>query len=110
MAGYESWKNQQVLGQLKSAGEAFSRVREIDHYAYFPDETKRMAFVTKVQALGLHVRNLSENPASANRFGASLVQADIPTLRTMDDVTAKLANLAEECGGEYDGWGCPVVG
>ena len=110
MSGYQSSKNQQVLDALKSAGDAFTRVREIDHFAYFPDDAKRMAFVAKSQALGLHLRNLSENKKSANRYGAQLVQADIPTGQIMNDVTMRLAKLAEECGGEYDGWGCPVVG
>ena len=109
MVGYQSSKNQQVLDALRSAGETFVRVREIDHFAYFPDEAKRMAFVAKCRTLGLQLRNLSKSKKSSNRYGVQLVQADIPTSQVMDDVTTQLAKLAEECGGEYDGWGCPVV-
>jgi hypothetical protein len=105
----EASKNQRVLDALKSAGDAFDRVREIEHWAYFPNEGKRMVFVAKSQTLGLHLRDLSENNKSANRYGARLVQADIPTSQTMNDVTTKLVELAEECGGEYDGWECAVV-
>jgi len=109
MPGYHASKNKQVLDQLKLAGDAFAKVREIDHFAYFPNEAKRMAFVAKSQALGLQLRNLSENGQSANRYGAQLVQADIPTSQAMNDITKMLADLAEACGGEYDGWGCAVV-
>lgn len=109
MSSYALSKNQAVLDSLKSAGEAFVRVREIDHFAYFPDETARMAFVDKSQATGLHLRNLSENKKSAYPYCARLVQADIPTSQMMNEITNKLAELAEECGGEYDGWGCSVV-
>ncbi|HKD23715.1 MAG TPA: ribonuclease E inhibitor RraB [Rhizomicrobium sp.] len=109
MVGYHSSKNKQVLDQLKQAGDSFTKVREIDHFAYFPDQVRRMAFVTKSQAMGLRLRNMSENGRSVHRYGVQLVQADIPTGQAMNDVTSKLANLAEACGGEYDGWGCPVV-
>ena len=109
MPGYHSSKNRQVLDQLKLAGDAFAKVREIDHFAYFPSEAKRVAFVTKSKALGLQLRNLRENDKSANRYGVQMVQADIPSSQSMNDVTRMLADLAEACGGEYDGWGCPVV-
>jgi hypothetical protein len=68
-----------------------------------------MAFVSKSQAMGLRLRNMSESGGSVHRYGVRLVQSDIPTGQAMNDVTAKLAGLAESCGGEYDGWGCPVV-
>jgi hypothetical protein len=32
-----------------------------------------------------------------------------PTLEAVDDVTVQLFALAEELGGDYDGWETPVI-
>ena len=91
----------------KAHGDALTEVREIDHWACFPRETCRSAFVDKCLRLGLSMGSLSE-PAG-DTFGVRMFHADIPTLPTMDEMVRLLSGFAAECGGEYDGWETQIL-
>jgi uncharacterized protein (TIGR01619 family) len=102
--------NRNAADQLRESGDPLTEAREIDHWAYFPSPAARDAFVSKAQAIGYNLRAASE-PDSAtdgNAYGAQIFRSDVPGNELFDAITAELAKLAQECGGDYDGWEAPV--
>jgi uncharacterized protein (TIGR01619 family) len=106
-------ENRKVCDALKERGDALTKPREVDHWAYFPSASARDAFVEKTLAAGFSLRSASENDRSTsagNRFVAQLYRSTVPEAGDMTEATLALSELAAEFGGEYDGWESPVVG
>ena len=79
--------NRKIADILHDHGDDLSRVREIDHWAYFPSDEARAAFIANCKALGMTIaRNMAP-----------------------DDLTTRLIAFAQEVGGEYDGWETQIL-
>jgi hypothetical protein len=79
-------------------------VREIDHFAYFPNPTARTTFIEKCEAVGFRLRGISDPGGPLTKYGAILFHKDLPDEDMLEKITGLLLDLAKECGGEYDGW------
>jgi hypothetical protein len=83
--------------------------REVAHWAYFADEDKRNAFIARAKILG-YALSSEINPDGENpKWGAIVTRNDPVDFRSIADATLSLFDLAQELGGEYDGWETPVV-
>jgi uncharacterized protein (TIGR01619 family) len=102
-------KNRRVFEALKERGDNLTEAREIDHWAYFPTDEARSAFIARAAALGFELRCTSEPEKEGERFGAQIFHVARPSPDAIDDVTVRLFALAEELGGDYDGWETPVI-
>jgi hypothetical protein len=102
--------NRNASDQLRENGDPLTEAREIDHYAYFPTPAARDAFAEKVTHIGYKLRAKHEpDPASAGTaYGAQIYREDVPGNEMFDAITAELAQLAKEAGGDYDGWEAPI--
>jgi regulator of RNase E activity RraB len=100
--------DRRVVDQLLAAGDQVEAPRPVDHYAYFGDQGARDRFLRAASALGFRARALPVDEKSA-RLGAHLVREDAVDIHHIHGVVSEVRQLAEECGGEYDGWGCPVA-
>lgn len=102
--------NRSAADQLRDSGDPLTEAREIDHWAYFPSPAARDDFVSRTAAVGYKLRTaLEPDPATdGTAFGAQIYRADIPGNELFDAITAELSKLAQECGGDYDGWESPV--
>lgn len=103
-----------VVGALAERGDDGSAPRVVDHFAYFPDAASRSAFVEHLRGRefveieeSLREPDESEADDVEQRFAVSFKREDRP--RSIMLVTEGLAIAADELGGRYDGWGCPVV-
>jgi hypothetical protein len=90
--------------RLAARGDARTIVREIDHWAYFPTPESRASFVEAGIRAGFRLRGTSEPTGPWQGFGAQLYHRDVPIDEAMEQVTLLLYDLAEESGGDYDGW------
>ncbi|MGC9954098.1 MAG: ribonuclease E inhibitor RraB [Rhizomicrobium sp.] len=101
--------NAHVLDALREHGDALAGVREIDHFAYFGTPQSRALFIDKCLIIGFKLRNTTEPYRPGAGFGAILSHSDVPDEEILGKVTSLLVDLAQECGGEYDGWETQVV-
>ena len=105
----QSTKNQQIIDTLRSHGDALTQVREIDHWAYFPTGFLRAQFVVKCDSAGFDLVSTSDPQAPGQQYGARVSHRDVPGEEVMARIVGLLCDLAEECGGEYDGWETQIV-
>lgn len=97
--------NNRVRAQLSEQGDNLGEPREIDHWMFFPLAEERDAVTVKLMAEGFRVKDTDEEGKS---FGILAQRDDAPT--ELDAVTWHLRELAAGHSGNYDGWGCTVVG
>jgi hypothetical protein len=101
-------QNRRTCEALESKGDNRSQIREIDHWAYFHTLSARDQFVDAALRQGFALREMTEPSAEEMPFGAQVYRPDPPS--DIDSPVLTLFDLAKMCGGDYDGWECPVVG
>lgn len=105
----QTMKNQQVIQELMEHGDQLETPREVLHWAYFPDTDSRQAFIDRVKEGGMEVDGLTEPDEEADAYGVTVKLDHALDGEFLDDLTCGLLDIAEEHGGEYDGWESPVV-
>jgi hypothetical protein len=98
-----------ALGLLGERGDKSDSVRDIHHWAYFPNALARMRFVEQAITRGFRLRRTTEPSPYNASFGAILIHKDTPTERLFEDVVTLLSELAAQSGGRYDGWETQVL-
>jgi regulator of RNase E activity RraB len=98
--------NRSVIDNLIHHGDPTDQPRQIDHFAYFPDQQSCDAFEAFVRAEGFSVSQPGARRPDGS-FGLVFSKTGIPD--NIDSITLPLFQDALDHGGEYDGWGCPVV-
>lgn len=93
-------QDRRVVDVLEEHGDPLTLARRVDHWAYFPDQQTRAAFAMAVAPHGFEVEELDEAEPSR----AHLHRVDSVELDHIHQVTTLLEQLAEEHGGDYDGW------
>lgn len=94
---------------LEEQGDTRTHVREIDHWAVFPDAEARGDFVERCLEAGFFLRGTSEPTALWEGYGAQVWHRDVPSDEAMEQVTLLLFDLALDSGGDYDGWETQIV-
>lgn len=106
----QTMMNRSVCEALEERGDPMTAAREIDHWAYFGSADMRERFASRVRQLGYAVRDLMEDESGepSERYGIQFFRANTPEQDEIDEVTLELFDLAQELGGRYDGWECPI--
>lgn len=109
-----SWqwiKDRRLVDALTDNGDTLELARAVDHWAYFEAQDDRERFIRAVEGLGFSAERLEAGSPEADTpaLGARVTRADPVTLAHIHGVTRQLFELAEEHGGSYDGWECPVT-
>lgn len=101
--------NQQVLLALADHNDDHDLPREVEHFTYFPTESAADEFATRVGAEGfaLKVKRPPEEPG--DEWCVRVIRVDPVDYFSIGDATLCLFDLAEECGGTYDGWETKVT-
>ncbi|MCE9522760.1 MAG: DUF695 domain-containing protein [Alphaproteobacteria bacterium] len=102
-------ENRKVCDALESHGDLLTTKREIDHWAYFPSAESRDTFVARANAIGYTLRVPTERGEPGKKFEAQIFRVDSADIDEINSVTLELFELAQQLGGEYDGWESPVV-
>ncbi len=108
----ERWQwimDRRVVQQLESRGDPLDVPREVDHFIAFPDADKRDVYARAAEALGFRPSPANPDQAAELPFGISLHRDDAVNLNHIHEVVMTLSDLADEHGGDYDGWGCVLV-
>ena len=98
-----------VLEILLAQGDALEQVRDIHYFAYFPAPEARANFIEKALSAGFKLGGTSEPCKPGADFGAILTSADIPDEQTLEKIAELLTRLAENEGGNFDGWETQIV-
>lgn len=101
--------DRRVCKALEEAGDKLVEPRGIDHWIYFDSREPRDSFVAAAASLGFHVRELTDPDSQSKKWKAQLWRMDVPAYDKIDDILTPLRDLAEEHGGDYDGWESFVV-
>jgi hypothetical protein len=96
-----------LVSRLRSIGQDLTRPREIVHFLYLPGEPEALAAATAVETGGYDATVVApEEPGeqwSVRAEGRRVVdETTVPAYR------AWFERLADEHGGEYDGWEAPT--
>ncbi len=98
-------RNRGVRDRLAEHGDDHMIARQIDHFAYFDSRCACNSYRDALVRHGFQIDNAEQTPDG--KFALVFRRADRPN--DLDEVTIELAHMADEQGGEYDGWGCNVV-
>lgn len=106
----QSIQNRRLVDQMIEHGDDITQSRDVDHWIYFPSEEARERMIRQVEPEGFRCeRTDTEEPDAEYRFGLHLVRRDRVDLDSVDPLVIDLFLRAQNCGGEYDGWGAVVV-
>jgi len=104
----QTMNNRKVYATLAEKGDGGRAMREIAHWAYFPNEAARDLFVAAIEKQNFVVRNLS-TAEGGNPHGVEFWRNDAPHADGFDAITLTLFDAARAADGEYDGWETRIV-
>jgi hypothetical protein len=102
-------RNRDVQAALRENNDPLTAARPVEHFAYFGTRQACEDFVQSCQKLGLALAHISEPTERSPQFCVQVNQTGVPIGDAFDELTEQLVLAAEQLGGDYDGWGCPVV-
>ena len=97
-----------VLEQLRQAGSNLQKPHPVQFYFFFPTRMAAQRACKVLEEQGFSV--VVQPGASPSQFLCQAGKELVPDIETMRQLRARFETLAEELGGEYDGWVAPVVG
>jgi hypothetical protein len=93
----------QATGHRK--GMAESKVEFLDHYLYFSKRANAEKAAEKLRGKGWTVE---VRKGADGKDWLTLAKQPAPIEDEIEEIRDELERLAEDLGGEYDGWGAPV--
>lgn len=96
-----------VVRQLEQAGSDITATHEIEFFLYFPsvDAAERGAAALANRGFSTEVRQGADGNATLCLAKKRMV----PDVDELTRLRVELGEIAANLGGEYDGWGAPVV-
>jgi hypothetical protein len=101
--------NSKLVNQLIDAGDNPEKIRQIDHWAYFPSERSRKCFENKILEKGFKIEKKSLGSNEQMPFELQFNREDMVILSEISRITRELKIDAEKCKGDYDGWETAVT-
>lgn len=102
---FQGIQNRRVIEQLKKGGDNLTKEREVFHWIYFKSESDREKFLEKIKNDNfLIVDKGSDNSWGEFAYRLQLKRVDKVDQNSVDEYVIYLWKLANEIGGEYDGW------
>ena len=96
-----------VLDQLRKAGSNLQKKHPIEFFFYFPAQAAAQSACSLLESQGYQV--IVRPSASTSEFLCKADKPLLPSLEALSELRSQFEALASEMGGEYDGWGTPVV-
>lgn len=96
-----------VISQLKRAGSNLSKEHPIEFYIYAPTKDSANKIASTLFDKGFNAK--VELSVEGNAWLVYLVKYIVPTEKTMLEIRNTFNKIASSVGGEYDGWGTPIV-
>ncbi|GEM_PF-6368892 len=108
---HEEWRSvadMEVIAGLIRNGDVLSTPRSIDHTVLFDNRAAAKAFSTAVGQED-YSSATSESDDGTLVVSLSRTEAPLPGPLGVSTTTWYIERTANEHGGRYDGWGCPIV-
>jgi hypothetical protein len=96
-----------VLEQLKKAGSNLSKPHPLEFFLYFPREQAARKAADQLRAKRFTAT--VDRAAQGDSWLCFATKTMVPELAALQRIRADFNAVAEALGGEYDGWGTPVV-
>lgn len=98
-----------VVDELAKLNDLHNKPRRIDHWIYFASKVNREAMAEASAMIGFARNDDPEDGDGDSPYGLQLYRDDPSELNHINSVTSRLCELAEENGGNYDGWETYIV-
>ena len=98
--------NRVTLGELDQAGDDVHATREVDHAASFESKAAADKAASALSKKGFHVHAPKK---TEDGIAIEFHRADSLGDGRIDEVTDEILEIVLGEGGDYDGWGAPVV-
>lgn len=100
--------DRKVLQTLAEHGDDGTAPRPIQHFAYFADPARRDEYVAFLRGESFErIEALPPNEGDERPYGVTCYGTVAAS--EISPIASRLAVMAEDCDGEYDGWESPVV-
>ncbi len=99
--------DREVLVQLKKAGSNLSKPHDVEFFLYFPSKAVAEQAASKVRAAGFVVE--VRPAAKGDDWLCFATRQMVPDFGALEQIRKDFTVLAASLGGEYDGWGTPIV-
>lgn len=97
-----------VLYRLLQAGSDLKKLHSPEFFLYFSSETAAQAAAGRLTEEG-YKTEVKSSPGSGDSWLCQATKGLILHPGTLIVIRRQMNALAQELGGTYDGWGCPVV-
>ena len=99
--------DQVTLFHLARAGADLGKATDVVNYLYLPDEARAQEAAVALRAGGftVQVRPAAKGPTWLARANKDM----IPTAANIQEMRARFEGLAQQLGGDYDGWEAAVT-
>ena len=98
-------ENGDVLRRMQADGDDLSKPRDIEFFFAFPEEQNATAFAEEIQ-ISLRLRATVSFCRESGVWQATAVTHAIPDHSAITRLEQELTELAQNFGGESEGWGC----
>jgi regulator of RNase E activity RraB len=104
-----AYQDMQLIMVLQGEGDRADQSRPVDHMLYLPTPQAADTAVKRLRGAGYEETERSETKGEELPVGLQLTRRHNVEPGTIAAARAELTALAEDLGGEYDGWQTPLV-
>ncbi len=102
---FQSIQNRRVIEQLEEGGDKLNKEREVFHWIYFKSENDRKKFLEKIKNDNFSIVDKEYNKSWGEfAYRLQIKRVDKVDQNSVDEYVIYLWKLADEIGGDYDGW------
>jgi len=102
---FQSIQNRRVIDQLEKGGDNLTKSREVFHWIYFKNEDDRDKFLEKIKNDNFIIVNKGSDKSWGEfAYSLQIKRVDKVDQNSVDEYVIYLWKLANEIGGDYDGW------
>ena len=99
--------DQMVITQLQKAGSNLAKPHAIEFFLYFPTESSAKQASSRIRDAGF--QSEVKKAAQGDMWLCFATKEMVPTQDALETIRNNFDSLATSLGGEYDGWGSPIV-
>lgn len=102
---YQNIQNRRVIEHLEKGGDNLTKEREVFHWIYFKSESDRENFLEKIKNDNFSIVDKGSDKSWGEfAYRLQLKRVDKVDQNSVDEYVIYLWKLANEIGGDYDGW------
>ena len=99
--------DERMLFHLKNQGSDLSKPHEIEFFLYLPSQFAAEEVALHIRGCGFAVE--VKEPSDGMGWLCFATKTMIPKLSDLHEIRRDFNSLTASWGGDYDGWGTPVV-